>query len=167
MSLTPKTLLNKRYRIESILGQGGMSSVYRAYDENIGVPVAVKENLVLTDDYAKLQTKGKTTLEKINRFTESGVPILDALAKNLKVSKYELFKMISAGKLGFKDVDIELTSMATGTTNKEPYFTEKSNTLRRVFASVFASSLEKAGNNIVLTGVAKNAIKTTNVLAIE
>ena len=53
MSLTPKTLLNKRYRIESILGQGGMSSVYRAYDENIGVPVAVKENLVLTDDYAK------------------------------------------------------------------------------------------------------------------
>jgi serine/threonine protein kinase len=53
MTLNPETILNKRYRIISILGHGGMSSVYQALDENIGVPVAVKENLVLTDNYSR------------------------------------------------------------------------------------------------------------------
>jgi len=53
MPLAPGTLLNNRYRIVSILGQGGMGAVYRASDEHLTVPVAVKENLFLTDEYAR------------------------------------------------------------------------------------------------------------------
>ncbi len=53
MTLERGALLHNRYRIDEILGQGGMGSVYRAVDENLGVDVAVKENLFTTDEYAR------------------------------------------------------------------------------------------------------------------
>ncbi len=53
MTLERGAILHNRYRIIEILGQGGMGSVYRAVDENLGVDVAVKENLFTTDEYAR------------------------------------------------------------------------------------------------------------------
>lgn len=53
MTLERGALLHNRYRIDEILGQGGMGSVYRAVDTNLGVDVAVKENLFTTDEYAR------------------------------------------------------------------------------------------------------------------
>ncbi|MFN3763850.1 MAG: serine/threonine-protein kinase, partial [Anaerolineae bacterium] len=43
MPLAPDQMLQNRYRILSMLGQGGMGAVYRAWDTRLEVAVAVKE----------------------------------------------------------------------------------------------------------------------------
>lgn len=53
MALDRGYVLNNRYRIVDILGQGGMAALYRAVDMNLGVEVAVKENLFTTEEYAR------------------------------------------------------------------------------------------------------------------
>ena len=44
MTLQAGTVLQNRYRIVKLLGQGGFGAVYRAWDTRLDGPVAVKEN---------------------------------------------------------------------------------------------------------------------------
>jgi len=50
MTLEIGTLVYNRYRIQEILAQGGMGAIYRALDESLGVTIALKENLIGSEE---------------------------------------------------------------------------------------------------------------------
>ena len=64
-ALEPQTLLGQRYRIEKIVGQGGMGAVYEAADSSLGGKrVAVKEmRLSANDDKTQQQALAQFRLE--------------------------------------------------------------------------------------------------------
>ena len=64
--------------------------------------------------YAKVKSTGKVSLETLNQLAERGVPIYTALQKELGVSREEMLKMISRGKVGFDSLNTALESTATG-----------------------------------------------------
>lgn len=61
MPLQPGEVLNGRYKIEGTIAKGGMGAVYRAVDQILNVPVAVKENLFSTEGSTR-QFKHEATI---------------------------------------------------------------------------------------------------------
>lgn len=65
----------------------------------------------LTLAFGKIQARGKASMEEINQLLEAGVPILDQLATNFETTERAIFDMISAGEVGFSDVERALTDL--------------------------------------------------------
>lgn len=73
----------------------------------------VKLNRMLTN-MVEIKNIGKAFTRDIRQFGRAGIPIFAELKKNLKVSGEELDKLITTGKVGFKDVNNALRTMTTG-----------------------------------------------------
>ncbi len=65
MSLQPGETIHNRYRVESIIAQGGMGSVYLARDLSLDILVAIKENLGGTESYARQFRREGTVLASL------------------------------------------------------------------------------------------------------
>ena len=66
MSLDIGEVLNNRYRIVTLLGQGGMGAVYRAWDLNLKMAVAVKENTDASVDAQRQFEREATLLARLS-----------------------------------------------------------------------------------------------------
>jgi len=60
-----QTIHHDRYRLDSLLGQGGMGSVYLAWDTNLEIPVAIKENLDASPEAQKQFTREAQILARL------------------------------------------------------------------------------------------------------
>lgn len=65
MPLQTGQLLNNRYRIVKLLGQGGFGAVYRSWDANLNRPCAVKENLDVSPEAQRQFTREATILANL------------------------------------------------------------------------------------------------------
>lgn len=96
--------------------------------------------------FGKIRTKGKAGMEELNILLEAGVPVLDALAEKYGIATSEVFKLVSAGKVSFKDLQAALTGLATG-------------------SGKFAGLMEKQSKSFL--GIISNILDVIDQLAIE
>lgn len=61
--------------------------------------------------YGTLKTSGRVTLMDLRQFAGRGIPIYETLAKRLKTTTNEINNMVSAGKIGFKDIEGAFSDM--------------------------------------------------------
>ena len=66
MPLSPGQILNNRYRIVKLLGQGGFGAVYRAWDMNLNCPCALKENLDISPEAQRQFKREAQILDKLS-----------------------------------------------------------------------------------------------------
>lgn len=65
----------------------------------LGVPLS-RINLV----YGQVMAKGRLMGDDLRQFTEAGIPMVAELAKKFNTTSAAITEMVSAGKIGFKDV---------------------------------------------------------------
>ena len=63
--------------------------------------------------YGTLKTSGRVMLMDLRQFAGRGIPIYESLAKVLHVNKNEINGMVSAGKIGFRDIEKAFKQMTS------------------------------------------------------
>lgn len=64
-------------------------------------------------NFGQVRTQGKLTGRELRDFAVQGIPLIAELAKNFGVTEKEVAGLVSAGKVGFKDVEKAFISMSS------------------------------------------------------
>ncbi len=67
----------------------------------------------LAYNYGQVKAQGQLTGVELRDFARAGVPLIAELAKNLNVTESEIKEMVSAGKIGFADVEMAFQTMTS------------------------------------------------------
>lgn len=85
-----------------------IATLRRLGDVAAGTGQAVGE---VAEIYGKMRVQGRAFAEDINQFQGRGIPIVQELAKVLGVSQEEIKGMVTAGKVGFAEIEAAIVSM--------------------------------------------------------
>lgn len=78
-------------------------------DISAGVGMDKLPQLILA--FGQVRAATKLTGAELRQFSEAGVPLLGTLAEQFGVTEGEIIKMVSEGKVGFKDVERALATL--------------------------------------------------------
>ena len=111
---TPFTLTDIASNIKQLLAMGVatedvMSTMKSLGDVAAGVSVPLGQ---VAHTYGQVLTIGTLQGRELREFAIAGIPLLGELAKNLGKTKNEITDMVSAGSIGFKDVEKAFQTMA-------------------------------------------------------
>lgn len=95
----------------------------------------------ITAVFQKMASTGKVEQDSLNQLAERGVPIYGALQEQLGVTRGEMLKMVSAGKVGFADMDNALKSL----TSSGGIFAGGMEAQSKTFAGLFSTLKDNVG----------------------
>lgn len=72
----------------------------------VGAPIGELSYL-----YGKAKVAGRLFMEDVNQFTERGIPIMQALARQFNVTTNDIRDMVSKGRISFADLERAFTSL--------------------------------------------------------
>jgi tape measure domain-containing protein len=91
------------------VGAGDMTNKLRMLgDIAAGAGAPLEE---IASIYGKVKSRGQLTGETLNQLAEKGIPIYSALAQTMGVAETQVAGLVSAGKVGFVQVDAALGSL--------------------------------------------------------
>lgn len=111
---TPFTLTDVATNTKQLLAMGiaqekVMATMKSLGDVAAGVSVPLSRVAI---NYGQVATMGKLQQREIRDFAMAGIPIIDELAKNLGKAKSEIMDMVSAGQIGFPEVEKAFQTMS-------------------------------------------------------
>ncbi len=111
--------------------------------------------------YGKAKVAGVLMSEDINQFTERGVPLIQALAKQFGVAEVQVKKLASEGKISFGDMDKALTAMTSTGGRFAGGMEKQSKTLGGMWSTLtdnIGMTLTKLGEGLVTAFSGKDAV---------
>tara|TARA_Y100000593_G_C4321560_1_gene344100 strand:+ start:3675 stop:5930 length:2256 start_codon:yes stop_codon:yes gene_type:complete len=128
--------------------------------------IAAGANIPLSDMasiFGKSKAKGKAMTEELLQLSDRGVPVIDTLAKKMRVSKEAIFDMASKGKISFEILQDSLISLTQEGGVFANQMEKQSNTMAGIWSTLkdnIGLALADIGNSIVEGFDLKNALKS-------
>lgn len=112
---TPFELTGVRQTAKQLLAYGIeaekiIPTLKSLWDVSAGLSVPIEQ---VAYAYGQVKSAGKLMGQDLKQFINAGVPIIQELAKNLGVSESAIKDMVSAGKIGFADVEKAFQTMSS------------------------------------------------------